>query len=255
MNMKVALAQIPVVGSIAENLAAVSRAIQYAAGEKADILLTPEGSLSGYTAGFDRMQLVDALAEVTAAARRNHLGLALGTCADEGGQCYDMLRFYLPDGSFLGSYAKILLCGTADDPPAGEINDYATWPLRVFDYQGVTIGGLICNDMWANPGCTPMANPFLARQLKKMGANIIFHAVNGGRDGSDFSQRIVRNFHESNVLMIAKSNQIAIVTVDNAAPFDIGVSSAGGVAAGADDWAMRLPVRGEQFGSFVLEIN
>ena len=108
--------------------------------------------------------------------------------------------------------------------------------------------------MWANPGCTPMANPFLARKLKKMGARVIFHAENWGRDKSDFSQRIVHNFHETNLLMISMSNDIPIVTVDNAAPPDTGMLAIGSVTSVGVDWAMRLPVQVEQMGFYELEI-
>ena len=53
------------------------------------------------------------------------------------------------------------------DPPQGEINDYAIRPLRTFEIKGIRVGGLICNDMWANPQCTPMPDPHLSQKLSK----------------------------------------------------------------------------------------
>jgi predicted amidohydrolase len=53
VHLRVAGAQIPVVRDIGKNVEAISRAIEYAAREKADVLVTPEGSLSGYVHDFD----------------------------------------------------------------------------------------------------------------------------------------------------------------------------------------------------------
>ena len=53
MKLRVAGAQIPVTKDILTNKKTILRAIEKAAGENADILLTPEGSLSGYAHEFD----------------------------------------------------------------------------------------------------------------------------------------------------------------------------------------------------------
>jgi len=47
-TLRVAGAQLPVRNDVQKNLEAINRAIEFAAREKADVLLTPEGSLSGY---------------------------------------------------------------------------------------------------------------------------------------------------------------------------------------------------------------
>ena len=46
-TIRVAAAQIPVTRDIAENVKTITRSIDWAIAENADILLTPEGSLSG----------------------------------------------------------------------------------------------------------------------------------------------------------------------------------------------------------------
>ncbi|NQT01150.1 MAG: hypothetical protein HQ580_03945 [Planctomycetes bacterium] len=38
-------------------------------------------------------------------------------------------------------------------PTQGEINHYASRPLRTFQLKGITVGALICNDMWTNRWC------------------------------------------------------------------------------------------------------
>ena len=183
MSIRVAGAQIPVTKDIDENLRTVLRAIEGAAREKADILLTPEGSLSGYSHTFDRPAAAEAVEKVRAAAREAGLALALGTCfaEPENGRPFNEIRFYEKDGSFLGFHGKTLRCGSMGDPPRGEIEHYAAAPLRTFAVGDVTVGGLICNDLWANPLCTPMPDPHLTQELANRGARIIFHAVNGGR--------------------------------------------------------------------------
>ena len=95
MVLRIAGGQLPVTGDIQKNTESICRAIDFASGRKADILVTPEGSLSGYTPDFDRTQARRALQEVTARAREAGLGLALGTCYVEAdGKCYNQLRFY-----------------------------------------------------------------------------------------------------------------------------------------------------------------
>jgi predicted amidohydrolase len=153
IRLRVAGAQIPVGRDVAANAAAIKRAIEYAAREKADVLVTPEGSLSGYTPTFDQEATARALEEVIDKAREAKVALALGTCFQEkDGQRYDEVRFYAKDGAFLGFHAKILLCRRVSNPRSkGEIDYFKTKPLETFRLEGVTVGGLVCNDLWANP--------------------------------------------------------------------------------------------------------
>lgn len=254
MKIKVAGAQIPVTSNIDENVKTLERSIDYAVNEKADILLTPEGSLSGYTHDFDIQKAKEALDYITTKARNLKLGLALGTCFIESdGKCYNQIRFYRADGEYLGFHSKILTCGTMDDPPQGEINHYAVKPLRTFDYNGICIGGLICNDLWANPSCTPVPDPHLTQQLSKMGAKIIFHAVNGGRSANEWSN-VAWNYHESNLRMRANAGSIWIVTVDNCYPLELRCSAPCGVINPAGNWVYQTDPKGEQFFCYLIDL-
>lgn len=255
MKIKVAGAQIPVVSDIDENVKTIELAIDYAVSQKSDILLTPEGSLSGYTHDFNIQKAGSALDYITTKAKRLKLGLALGTCFVEfDGKCYNQIRFYKPDGEYLGFHSKILTCGTMEDPPQGEINHYAVKPLRIFNYNGICIGGLICNDLWANPCCTPIPDPHLTQQLSKMGAKIIFHAVNGGRNGSEWSD-VAWNYHESNLRMRANAGSIWIVTIDNCYPQELRCSAPCGVINPKGDWVYQTKPIGEQFFSYSIDIQ
>jgi predicted amidohydrolase len=255
MIIRVAGAQLPVTNDINANVAAIERAIAFARHAGADILLTPEGSLSGYTHQFNRRAAVEALEHVTRQAAEARIGLAIGTCyVEPEGDCCNEIRFYDRGGSQLGFHTKVLRCGSLEDSPVGEINDYGVRPLRSFDFHGTTIGGLICNDLWANPTCTPMPDPHLTQKLSRMGARIVFHAVNGGRDGSDWS-KLNWQFHEANLRMRAAAGRLWIVTVDNCHPVEFPCSSPSGVIAPDGRWACRTDPVGEQFFQFPIPLE
>ena len=256
MKLRVAGAQIPVTEDIPANEAAIVRAIEFASKEEADILLTPEGSLSGYSATFDVSEATAALERVTARAKAAGVGLALGTCYVEpdDGKCYNECRFYAKDGTFLGLHAKMLLCGTLVDEPVGEINEYAVRTLRTFEFEGITVGALICNDLWANPTCTPMADPHLSQQLTTMGARIIFNPVNGGRGKNDWRD-VVWSYHESNLRMRARAGEIWIVTADNCHPTDTRCCLPSGVIDSEGTPVCRTEAYGEQMFAHTLDLD
>lgn len=254
MKLKIVVAQIPVTQDITKNLTVIRQTVEFSAQQKADIVLTPEGALSGYTPHFDKSEQEAAQREIEALAKSLCIGMALGTCKHEADGCYNELRFYNKNGEFLGCHTKTLTCGSMEEQPKGEINDFKVAPLRVFDFHGLTIGGLICNDMWGNPGCTPIPDPHLTWQLSKMGAKVIFHAVNGGRDESEFSQRVVKNYHESNLLMRAQASKLYIASVDNSAPHTMPVSSMGGIVTPNGTWKMKLDPLGLQMACCEIEV-
>lgn len=251
MKLRVACAQISVINNdVQANFQAIKSAIDYAAGENADILMTPEGSLSGYKYkyGFSFYEIKAALQEIVERAGRRGLGLALGTIfLEHDGQIFNQLRFYNKKGEFLGFHSKILRCSPMDTEIGDELKLCASKPLEVFSFEGITIGGLLCNDMWANPMCTPMPDTHLSQQLARMGARVIFHAINGGRDKSEMSQVVIRGFHEANLRMRAQAGKVWIVTVDNPYPCDMPNSCTSGVVSPDGEWQARVPVQGEHY--------
>jgi predicted amidohydrolase len=202
---------------VSANERAIHRAIDQAAAAKTDFLLTPEGGLSGYYAGFDRETVAQAVVRVAAHAKESRLGLLLGTCYKElehavsgtREYCYDQVRVYAPSGDYLGAHSKILLCSPVTHPGTGEMKDYVAGSLRAFTWKGLCFGALICNDLWATPGFTTIPNPYLALQLRNLGAQVLFHAV--ATPGPDLSYR---PYHESNQRLWAKALGIPIVTVN-----------------------------------------
>ncbi|MEZ6069086.1 MAG: carbon-nitrogen hydrolase family protein [Pirellulales bacterium] len=256
-TLTVATAQLPVSRDVAENAATIDRAIDTAIAAEADILLTPEGSLSGYTHEFDQSAVDAALVPLLAKAKSAGLALALGTCFVEpdDGKCYNEIRFYDADGNYRGAHCKILRCGSMTTPSKGEINHYATRPLTTFQIKGITVGGLICNDMWANPGCTPMPDPHLSQQLSEAGARVVFHAINGGRDGGEMSKNVYWHFHESNQRIRAIAGKLWIVAADNCAPTTIPCSAPSGVLGPDGRWAAQAAPQGEEVVVYTIALD
>ncbi len=79
-----------------------------------------------------------------------------------------------------------------------------------------------------------------------MNARIIFHAVNGGRSASEWSD-VAWDYHQSNLRMRARSGQIWVVTVDNCSPTEIRCSSPSGIINPQGEWVCQVPSNGEQF--------
>ena len=249
-QMRLVGSQMRVTSDIEKNKESILKAIEHAKEEKADFLVTPEGSLSGYTANFDRQKLNDALETVTTAARTAGVGLMLGTCYKDmvngKEQCWNQVRVYSPEGEHLGEYSKILRCSPIDVPGTGEMNDYVEGTVRTFDWQGIRFGTLICNDLWATPGYTTIPNPYLVLKLKQHGAEAVFHVINTGTNLKH------RPFHESSVEMWAKSVKLPIMEVNAMKP-DHEVNARSGLVDRAGERVVLVEGKGEHY--FTCEIT
>lgn len=254
MRLRVSGAQLDVTKDVDRNFQNVIDAIDAACEQGADILLTPEGSLSGYTPEFDRSHVEAALDAITDHAKSRGVGLALGTCFIESNDlCYNQIRFYSKNGEYLGFHSKILRCGSIEAEPRGEINHYATTDLRTFEFEGITISGLICNDFWANPSCTPLPDPHLTQQLSDLDAKVIFQAVNGGRNGSLWARDVVWPFHESNLMMRTRSDRLWTVVADSAHPVDHPCSCPSGVITPNGEWAVQTRKQGTDQFTYTID--
>ena len=245
--LRVAGLQMLVSQDVQENENRILVGIDRARDDSAHFLLTPEGSLSGYHADFDRPEVAAALYRVTAHAARARVGLLLGTCFEEtvDGRptCFNQVRVYSPEGDYLGFHAKILRCRRFDRPQAPEVDHYADAPLRTFDCHRIRFGVLICNDLWATPGFTTIPNPYLPLKLKDMGARVIFHAVNSGSDPA------ARPFHESSVHLWAAALALHIVEVNAARPDGAPVNARSGLVGPDGSRLLVVPDSSEQYFS------
>jgi predicted amidohydrolase len=242
-GIKMAGYQMIVSNDINSNKQKILAGMKHAASEGADFLVTPEGSLSGYTSNFDQEQLQNALSEIESAAKELNIGLMLGTCFKEvaGGTeyCYNQVRVYTPGGQFMGAYSKILRCSSLDFPGTGEMLDYVEGELKTFDWKGNTFGILICNDLWATPGYTTISNPYLAWKLKQLGAQFIVHCINSG------TNQKYRPFHESSAELWAFSLNIPIMEI-NASFGEQPVNARSGFIDAKGERIIIVPDTGEQ---------
>jgi predicted amidohydrolase len=236
--------------AVGENEAKILGALERARGDGAHFLLTPEGALSGYYAGFDREEVAAATSRLATAAAQAGVGLALGTCykeVEEGVEfCYNQVRIYTPEGEYLGYHAKILRCSRLAHPGTGEMRDYVEGMLRTFDWQGKRFGALICNDLWATPGWTTMPNPYLPWKLKQLGAQFLLHAVATGQDLRN------RPFHESSTELWARTLGLPIFQVNAAPPAGTRTNAPSGLSGADGTRLVTVPDEGEQY--FVGEI-
>lgn len=256
-TIRVAGAQIPVTRDVRTNREALFRALDYAAAEKAEVLVTPEGSLSGYWPGFDARATRDALEEVVRRAAERKIALVLGTCFEEDdGRRYDQQRFYAKDGTFLGFHAKILLCRRVSRPgEKGEIDFFHSKPLEVFALESLRVGGLICNDLWANPEWTPMEDPHLTQRLAERGARVIFHSVNSG-SGEGEELELNRAFHETNLRLRARAGRLWIVVADAADPEGTRASQCpSGIVGPEGRWVLKVSDPGERFFAYTIRVD
>ena len=83
---------------------------------------------------------------------------------------------------------------------------------------------------------------------------MIFHAVNGGRDGSEWSTGTVWDFHESNLRLRARAGRVWVVTVDNCLPTHIPCSAPSGVIDPEGTWVCRAERQGEQFFAHTIDL-
>lgn len=244
--MRVAGIQFEVGNDVSKNCAAIVRGIEKAAKRKADILLMPEGALSGYTHAFAQEEVGAAVEQLRALAAEKGLALALATCYyEDDGKCYNQIRVYDKQGNLQGTHAKILRCGNPDDLESGEKTVYGSAPLRTFELGGVCFGCLICNDLWANPEWTEEEDPHLTRKLVQMGAKLVLQAVNSGAVDTPY-MKTVKQYHESNLAIRSKADHLYIVTV-NSSYEDGPCSCSSGVVAPGNGFVLKVPGTGERF--------
>lgn len=236
--------QMNVTRDIKNNQEQIIAGLRKSAMEGASFLVTPEGSLSGYTSDFNQGEVMLALNEIKAEAVKLKVGLMLGTCYKDLIQgkefCFNQVRVYAPEGHFLGAYSKILRCSNIDLPGSGEMVEYVEGELKIFEWHEINFGILICNDLWASPGYTTMPNPYLPWKLKQMGAQMIVHCINSG-----INQKY-RPFHESSAELWALSAKIPIMEV-NAAQGSEKINAQSGLIDANGERNLRVPDSGTQF--------
>ena len=203
MRIQAVIAQFPVSQNISENLAAVQAALEQA--RTGDLVLFPEGGLSGYSAepGFfdqlDEAALHNALEQLRLVAQQRAIHLWVGAYQKQQGSWYNAAWGFTPDGK-THCYRKINLA-TAERQRATAGQDLPVFRLK-FPQGEAVIGVQICRELRY-----PEQWGWLARQ----GAQVILHLNNAV--GSDAEQPVWR----SHLVSRAAETQRFVLSANNAA--------------------------------------
>jgi len=158
-TVRFGVAQIPCTPYIGRNKLNIKTAIDWAAENDVDYLVTPEASLSGYSTNFsiDSVQLADALIEIETYAASKQVGLCLGTLWLENSVSGDkkhnvkrnQIRYYSKNGTYLGATNKSVL--TPLDLEIGIVpNRILIGILLPIENKVIPAAGLICADLYGH---------------------------------------------------------------------------------------------------------
>jgi len=233
-SLRVAVAQLRVDADDMElNACGILEALDLAAGEGADFLVTPETALTGYHGRFDKPRRDRLVRLIRDACRGCGVSLILGAGDKRGGRTYNEQLVIGGDGRIVGRHVKMALTD-------GDRKWFAAGTtLRVFRRPGLTFGCLICNDLWVTPGCGAQVDPRRTLKLSRRGARVIFHSVFSGH------QPKYVPFHESNLALRAAEGRLFIAVANAVAAPAVNCSS--GIMGPDGQWAIRCNRRGRQF--------
>lgn len=251
-------AQIPCSSNLVQNIKTIKQAIDWAVDNQVDYLITPEGSLSGYTKGFDTPELIQGLAEIEQYAA-NKVALCLGTMWVEKEGEFDVkrnqIRFYNKDGTFNTAVDKTIV--TPRDGELGIVAADQTFLVPLLDYKNadgypLAAGAFICNDFYGRPNY-----PELPRTAFYNGAKLFIHATNADRGVGELYDKIMDDWHTSHLQMTAYLASVPVITVDNSCTPDGTTwngptSSQSGVLIGGE-WVVKVPRTGTHY--FYHDLN
>ena len=266
--------QIAIAHDVSKNVETLKRAIDWAAENNVEYLITPEGALSGY---FDNAlsdenwpKVKKGEEEIVAYATSKEVGLGLGTFWREpevtGTINRNQTRFYNWMGHFEGSYNKIMLIESDIVIPGEDTaimgGEHKTIKLtpKSSPQSFFQVGVLICNDFYGeNREGTALARRALY-SLKNMSrpVELIIHPTFGLRGyevHDDLDEEIMKTYelwHENHVKQLSYSASMSVLTVDTISDFtgqlppNIDTSSPGGVVVNGKT-IVSAPRRGEQY--------
>lgn len=260
---RLAGAQIPVRKTVTENLITLKAAIDWAAENKVDFLVTPEASLSGYVKDFDTSQdLVGALTEIEKYTAYKGVGLCLGTLwtEDEGTKKVkrNQIRYYDKQGQLAGITNKTLLA-----PEDYEIGiEPNTRPNGIYlplmhddgTETEITSAGFICKDLYGRANYPNL--PSMAREAKVM---LGIHSTNAMRNVGECYDPVMYDWHKANLQIVSYLAGGPIITVDNSImlngdEYDGPTSSPSGILIGGK-WVVQAPSTGTQYFYYDLPLE
>ena len=209
--MKVAAYQMKVGADLEANFGCIRKAINYAAGEGAELIALPECALSGYPPHhwkhrdeIDTARIAELNSEVAQVAGENGIYVVLGTVLMSSDGLLNSALVISNGGEILGRYDKLHLM--ADDKKFFA----AGVGVRTFEAAGVKMGVLICYD-------ARFPEPF--RYLREQGAQLIVNISNAC--GADTWKAPVL---EGTYRARAAENTCFLVAVNAAGPLQMAAS-------------------------------
>lgn len=174
--LKVAAAQIDsVYGDLDANLRKHFDAIAAARSAGVRLLVFPELSLCGHSAGKDALRL---------AMRRDHPALA--ALAEASGELHTSFGFIeeAPGGQFHNSQATVAHGRIAHVHRKAQLATYGKLRDGLYYAPGDEIGSFALDDRWrvANPICNDLWNPALVHELALGGATLIAASISSARE-------------------------------------------------------------------------
>lgn len=223
--MRIALAAPRFAKSVDEAVAMVERMVGEAAALGARVVCFPEAYLPGYrgleweVSAYDLIVQERAWARVAEAARRERIGVVLGTewvtgSVDETVRRHLAAAVFGGDGSLLGVQTKNQL-----DPSEDQL--YVPGSLRrMFEFEGLKFGVVICHEGFRYPETV--------RWAAVRGAHVVFHPYLAGsdRDGVLPTEFAARGgaYYEQAMLMRSRENTIYFASVNYALRYPDGAT-------------------------------
>lgn len=203
-RMSVLVAQFPVSLSIASNLEMIVAVLEQA--QRDELVVLPEGALSGYAEDPDFLQRLDvseltrALEQLRNVTQRRGLHVVLGSCLNESGKWYNAGLYCGPQGE-QGLYYKINLA----IKERGFFTAGSRLPLIKLIVQGqlVTLGIQLCREI---------RFPEQWQYLARAGAEVFAYLTNAVGDNSGEQVEVWR----SHLISRAAENQRFVLGVNNA---------------------------------------
>lgn len=240
MNLKLAAVQMPVARELDANLPKMLRYIDRASSDEADLLLFPEGALSGYHGEIDQEQVEDGLSQLRRACAAGGVCALVGTSYREGQSVYNQVRVYDDGGRYLGAHSKTLTTG-------GDLQ--WTTPgggTQVFEHKGLCFGAMICNDLWCTPPC-PAPDTHLVQQIAQAGGKAVFHAINSGADQGYLK------WHTAHQELYARVYGVYILAANAAQPSAVNAPT--GLLSPRGEWLAQAERLGEQYITHDIEVD
>jgi len=222
-TIRIAGAQIPVGLDIERNKNEIIKALDWAKENEVDLLVTPEGSLSGYITSkwWEKIdELTDSLKEIEDHQKKLGIELHLGTCFQETEETgiinRNEIRSYNKDGNLF--QVTIKSYGIAFERCVNKHGQpLYTWPLPYED-RPTSVTALICNDMW---GCVEQDGEPINQVLVNANLDLLIHSTNGVKfNPEDIRYKAFDAYHNGFLCMTALKALTPIITVDSCVPWD-----------------------------------